>query len=649
MAEPLLWLERVSRHFASPAGEVAVLDEVSLQIEAGDMVAIIGASGSGKSTLMNLLGCLDRPSRGCYRVAGRDTARLDSDALAALRRERFGFVFQRYHLLPHLDAADNVAMPAIYAGLGQTPRRQRALALLGRLGLSTHADKPGCLLSGGQQQRVSIARALMNGGEVILADEPTGALDSQSGREVMAILHQLHQAGHTIIIVTHDPSIAAQACRIIELSDGRVVRDQRGSGPAGAGAQATVSCPERPAPPARRAGHLADAFNMALFALRANRLRTCLTMLGIMIGIAAVVTVVALGQGASDAVLKDIRQIGTNAIYVYRGSDWADDRASSIDTLGPEDLSALSAASYVDSVSPLGGAKMRAQWRHADADVQVFGGGADVFRVMGRQVVEGRGISAEDIRQQNQVVVLDPNTRRKLFGDRREVLGEVVQLGPLPATVIGVTDRDRYNEGSSQLLVWTPYSTAASRLFGYAHFDMLIVRIRDGVPMALAEAQVTRQLTRLHGRKDFFTSNLDAIYQSMKRVNDTMSLQLSVVALIALLVGGIGVMNIMLVSVAERTREIGIRMAVGARQRDVLLQFLIEAVMVCLLGGMVGIGLALAFGLVFPLLSDSIQLRYSWPSVVVALGCSMLVGVGFGYFPARKAARLDPVVALARE
>ena len=295
--------------------------------------------------------CAFSPQHGCYRVGGVDVATLGADELAHLRREHFGFVFQRYHLLPHLNALDNVAMPAVYAGVGQTERRQRARALLCRLGLESHLTQRCNQLSGGQQQRVSIARALMNGGSVILADEPTGALDSQSGQEVMSILGELNQAGHTVIIVTHDHQVASVANRVIELRDGVLISDTGRS----AGSPAEVELPAfQPVVPERfNTGRLADALKMALFALRANRLRTLLTMLGIVIGIASVVAIVALGQGAREAVLKDIRAIGTNAIQVFRGKDWSDDKAESIRTLLPSDLTALAGEPYVDSVTPM--------------------------------------------------------------------------------------------------------------------------------------------------------------------------------------------------------------------------------------------------------------------------------------------------------
>lgn len=347
--------------------------------------------------------------------------------------------------------------------------------------------------------------------------------------------------------------------------------------------------------------------------------------------------------------LKDIRAIGTNSIMVFRGQDWSDDKAESIRSLLPRDLTALAREPYVDSVTPMTSRAVRLRAGNVDLNAEAFGGDADIFRVMGREIQLGRGLSPEDVRRQAQVVVIDPNARRKLFGNRRDVLGQVVLVGAIPAEVIGVASKDNQQWNANQVMVWLPYSTAASRLFGQLHFDRLTIRVREGVSMPLAERQITRLLSMLHGSKDFFTHNLDRVYQSMNRITQSLSLFLALVALISLIVGGIGVMNIMLVSVSERTREIGIRMAVGARQRDVLLQFLIEAVLVCLAGGVLGITLALALGEVFSVFVTSFTMIFSLGAALFAMVCAMLIGVLFGYFPARNAARLDPVVALARE
>ncbi|WP_153101826.1 MacB family efflux pump subunit [Paraburkholderia hayleyella] len=649
--EPLLELIGVGRSFPAGEREVSVLREINLTIYAGEIVALMGASGSGKSTLMNLLGCLDHPSTGRYRVGGRETGELSSDELAQLRREHFGFIFQRYHLLPHLSAAGNVEMPAIYAGVPHGPRHARAEALLARLGLAERAEHRPSQLSGGQQQRVSIARALMNGGEVILADEPTGALDSKSGQEVIRILRELNALGHTVIIVTHDEKVAANARRIIELSDGVIVSDRVNEPPE----EAVAVAPESRLPPHERRltaslGRFAEAFRMAWVALVSHRLRTALTMLGIIIGITSVVSIVAIGAGAKAYMLKEIGEMGTTTINLYPGKDWGDINASSILTLVPADAAALRDLYYVDSVTPGVSRGLLLRRGNVDVNAEVNGVGESFFQVQGIKLAQGIAFGADDLRRQAQVAVIDANTQRKLFAHGEDPLGQVILVDNLPCVVIGVTAEKKSLFGSNKSLnLWLPYTTANGRLFGQQSLDSITVRVRDGQPGAAAEAGIVQLMTQRHGRKDFFTFNMDSVARTMQRTSQSITLLLSLIAVISLVVGGIGVMNIMLVSVTERTREIGIRMAVGARQSDVMQQFLVEAVLVCLLGGAIGVALSFAFGVLFSLLVDQWKMVFSGLSIALAVICSTLIGIVFGFVPARNASRLDPVDALARD
>lgn len=650
MGKALLEVRDLWREFPSGEGTVAVLKGIDLTIEAGEMVAIMGASGSGKSTLMNILGCLDRPTRGQYEVAGQSTAALEPDQLARLRREHFGFIFQRYHLMGDLTAEGNVEIPAIYAGMPPVQRHERAQALLQRLGLGDRTGHRPGQLSGGQQQRVSIARALMNGGDVILADEPTGALDSVSGAEVMRILRELHADGHTVILVTHDAQVASHAQRVIEISDGRIVADRRQG----------ETAPVTAAPPARdRASgswlhahwdRLAEAFTMALRAMAGHRLRTLLTMLGIVIGIASVVSVVALGQGSRERILKDISAMGTNTIDIFPGKNFGDRRAATIHTLIPSDARALSQLSYVDSVSPNVSTSVTSRRGNVEASATVSGVSEAFFRVKGYTLAEGQGFDADSVSRLGQEAVIDPNTRRALFAPSEAAVGQVIFLGSVPVRVIGVTAPLESAMGNSDALnIWVPYTTAMKRMLGQDHLRNITLRISDQVPSAAAEQGIVALLTQRHGVQDFFTRNSDSIRQTVENATQTMTMLVSAIALISLVVGGIGVMNIMLVSVTERTQEIGVRMAVGARQSDILRQFLIEAVLVCLIGGVLGIGIALLIGLLFERLGGNFSMVYSSASIVTAFGVSTLIGVVFGFLPARNAARLDPVDALARQ
>ncbi|MER0433646.1 MacB family efflux pump subunit [Aeromonas caviae] len=674
MSEPLIRLKGIERRYPSGEHEVTVLHPLDLAIDAGEMVAIVGASGSGKSTLMNLLGCLDRPSGGQYLFRGQDTATLDALSLARLRCHHFGFIFQRYHLLPHLDAAANVEIPAIYAGTARAERQARARTLLSRLGLQDRSHHRPGQLSGGQQQRVSIARALANGGEVILADEPTGALDSQSGKEVMAILKELHAQGHTIILVTHDMAVASHADRIITLRDGRVVEDSGhratddnapSPSPSGAPAHPLPGDGSQLAPPpvgqdaqgtgaavrtaSRGWDRYREAGRMALHAMLAHRMRTFLTMLGIIIGIAAVVSVVALGQGARAKVIDDINAMGTNTIDIFPGKDWGDEKAASIQTLNERDLDALLGQPYLEGASPQIATSGQLRYRNKTSSGSVIGVGNDFFRVKGMTLTQGRLLDERDIRNRTAVAVVDGKTIESLLG-KVDPVGQVVLVGTLPVRIVGVvTQETGFGRSSQSVNVWLPYSAVMSRLLSQQHFTQITIRVKDGVQPALAEQAAVALLTQRHGVKDFFTFSSDSIVKSVEKTTATLTLLVSAIAVISLIVGGVGVMNIMLVSVVERTREIGIRIAVGARQSDILQQFLIEAVMVSLLGGLLGIGLALLIGALFSLLVESFQMRFSLFSILMAFGCSSLIGILFGYLPARNAARLDPVEALARE
>ncbi len=662
-APPLLQFSGIGRSFPSGDAEVAVLKDIDLDIAAGEFVAIMGASGSGKSTLMNLIGCLDRQSCGSYRLEGREVGALGNDELAALRREKFGFIFQRYHLLPHLDATGNVEMPAIYDGVPAAERHRRAEALLLRLGLAERTHHRPHQLSGGQQQRVSIARALMNGGQIILADEPTGALDTHSGQEVMAILRELNERGHTIILVTHDTNVAAHAHRIIEISDGEIVADRinaRFSVEVAevAGVAEVPESPQQqaPLPPVHPRGKpnpltlYLEAFKMAWIALVSNRMRTLLTMLGIIIGITSVVSIVAIGEGARRYVLKDIQEIGTSTIEIFRGRDFGDDRQQGIRPLTPADMHALAELPYIDAVIPNVSSTVRLRYRNLDFSANASGSTQDYLRARGLKIAQGVSFQEGEVRRQAQVVVIDHKTRRKLFPHLDNPLGQVVLIDSLPCTVIGVLEEKETAFGdSSTLKVWLPYTTANARLFGRQDFAGLTVKVKDGQSMKAVEKAIADLLERRHGGKDFFIQNLDSIIKTVENTGRSLTLMLSAIAVISLVVGGIGVMNIMLVSVTERTREIGIRMAVGARQVDVLQQFLTEAVMVCLIGGLIGIALSYGIAFVFSLFVSKWEMVFSVASILAAFFCASLTGIVFGYLPARNAARLDPIDALARE
>ena len=716
MATPvLIELREVRKRFGGHDGvpEVEILHGINLRIQAGEYVAIVGASGSGKTTLMNILGCLDRPGSGEYLFQGEAVSGLDDDALAALRREVFGFVFQGYHLIGTSSALDNVAMPARYAGVSEQARHERAAALLSRLGLAERLQYLPHQLSGGQQQRVSIARALVNGGRVILADEPTGALDSTSGEQVMQQLDELAAAGHTLILITHDPTVAARARRIVSMADGRIVGDvtapvdgkvrplpatdrsvaddslpvrhadapvRKGGRPCAeapaevpadvpteapadlsdlhplrgrGGKPAPAGYPAQDLPPLRGRGRLPlladlpEILRSAWRVMRLNRLRTGLTLLGIIIGVASVIVMLAVGQGSQEKVLAEMQTFGLRTIYIFR--EWLSDTQQAR-PLSMADVAAVQQVPNVEQASPVidqNGIIVRHGNRTLRTNLSATT--RHFAQALNWPVSQGTLLETEDEHDLRKVVLLGERVREALFGAHGQAVGQEILVGNVPFRVIGVMAPKPapFPEDDVNNQVIVPVGAAAVRLVGSMELSRINVVIRDMRHAAETEAAIVKTLTARHGRKDFNILNQAQAVQQLAQANRTLTLMLGLIAAISLLVGGIGVMNVMLMTVRERTREIGIRMATGARQADILRQFLVEAMLLTGLGGTVGVSGGLLVGLGLKALG--IPMVFSPLAAAMAFGCAVATGVIFGFMPARQAARLDPVRALAGE
>ncbi len=642
-AVPLIELSGITKTFYNGELAVEVLHGIDLTILPGEFVAIVGTSGSGKSTLMNILGCLDRPTTGRYRFLGRDVADFDRDDLARLRRETFGFVFQSYNLIGGSTARENVEVPAVYSGMPPAERHARATELLTALGLGERTGHRPNQLSGGQQQRVSIARALMNGGRVILADEPTGALDSKSGAEVMQLLHKLSADGHTIILITHEREVAEQAQRIIEIRDGNIVSDP--------GPRRREGGEPDFAPHIDRTSPLSDvveASRTALRALRANVFRAALTLLGIVIGVAAVIAMLAIGDGAKQSVIDQISSMGTNLLTVRPGAPNQRGRDTTA-TLVPDDVRAIGELPNVLAAVPEQSATVTIRYGNADHRTSATATGADFTIARDWPIARGTFFSAADERSYATVAVLGQTVANALFGDADPV-GEFVVVNSIMFQVVGVMGPMGATPwGSDQDdVIFVPYSTGSLRLFGQRYLRSATVAVEDVAQIDDTQEAVHALLLARHGGvEDFQIRNMASIIESASETQNTLTVLLGTVAAISLLVGGIGVMNIMLVSVTERTREIGIRMATGARMKNILQQFLIEALVVSALGGVIGVIVGLGAAAIIAAFDTPIV--YSLPPVVLAFGCAFATGLIFGYLPARKAARLDPVVALASE
>ncbi|MDK1494749.1 MacB family efflux pump subunit [Sinorhizobium sp. 7-81] len=644
----LLSLRDVSKTYFNGDLAVEVLHDISLDIEAGEFVAIIGQSGSGKSTLMNILGCLDQPTSGEYLIDGERVSGFDGDELAALRRRTFGFVFQAYNLIPTASARENVEVPAVYAGMPARDRHDRAEELLKSLKLGERLDHRPTQLSGGQQQRVSIARALMNGGRVILADEPTGALDSQSGDEVMALLREMNENGHTVIVITHSREVAEQADRLIEIHDGRIVADRAKKGRSNP--EAAIGLAQRTREGFAAIADLSEAVKMAMRALRANLFRTILTLLGIVIGVGSVVAMLAIGTGAQDSVLSRISSMGSDLLLVrpsmanFRGS-----AGGSNVTLVPADADAILELPNVAFAVPEMTSTVTLRRGNVDYQTTANGTVPQFTAAKSWSVGHGEFINRDDMESYAPVAVLGQTVVKTLFADGSDPIGQYVLVNKIPFQVIGVMSEKGASAGGNDQddVVLVPLTTGSMRIFGQRNIRTITVEVKDASAIDLTQERIQALLNERHKKEDTQITNMSSVREAFTETSNTMKLFLGSVAAISLLVGGIGVMNIMLVSVSERTREIGVRMATGARERDILVQFIVEALVVSAIGGAIGVVAGLGTGALAK--TFGMPVSFTIGPVALAFACSFLTGLLFGFLPARNASRLQPAVALSAD
>ena len=640
--------------------KVEALRDVSLKISSGEFVAIMGASGSGKSTLMHVLGLLDRPDSGEYHLAGAEVTKLSDPELALVRNRLVGFVFQQFHLLPRMTALENAELPLIYAG--KRHLKDRAMKELQEVGLGDRMFHRPNEMSGGQQQRVAIARSLVNDPPIIFADEPTGNLDSKSKEEIILILKKLNQQGKTIVIVTHESEIAAHAKRIIQMRDGQVISDKTVS----VEENVVVSLPQdliksilsKSSTTVKGGIEFLDYMRQAVSAMFSHKMRAFLSILGILIGVAAVIAMLAVGQGAKESIEKQLASLGSNLLMVRPGAQKSSGvalQAGTVTRFTFQDVSAIEKLNdYVEKAAPSVTSRGQIVYGNKNWNTQVEGTGVNYEQLRAATPTIGRFFSEEEVKMRSKVALLGTTVIKEIFGDSNPI-GETIKINLINFKVIGILPaKGSTGPRDQDDTVIIPITTAMYRVLGKEYIDSIYVGAKSADLTDATEDQVSKVIIKQHrlitkDQKDSFSIfNMADIKKTLEATTQTMSLLLGAIAAISLLVGGIGIMNIMLVSVTERTREIGLRKAIGANNKDIMTQFLIEAVLMSFIGGILGIALGTGISVLITLFSGW-AVKISLFPVVLATTFSLIVGIVFGLWPAKKASKLDPIEALRYE
>jgi len=656
----MIELRNIHKTYQMGEVEVKALQDVSLKIAPGEFVAIMGPSGSGKSTLMHILGLLDRPDTGEYYLGERKINVLSDEELSAIRNRLVGFVFQQFHLLPRMTALENATLPLIYAG--KRHLKEKAREKIEEVGLADRMNHRPNELSGGQQQRVAIARSLVNDPLVILADEPTGNLDSKSQEEIISILKDLNQKGKTIIVVTHEKEIAVHARRIIHMLDGRIISDEKSAGfgapkPAESQVDKIMNIVLSKSERAARETEFFDYLRQASGAMVSHKMRSFLSILGILIGVAAVIAMLAVGQGAKESIEKQLASLGSNLLVVRPGSPRVGGvalEAGTVTRFTFQDVVAIEKlGSEVNRVSPSVTGKGQIVYANKNWNTQIEGVGVDYASIRASQAAVGRFFTEDEVKLRDKVALLGTTVVKQLFGDADPV-GETIKINLLNFKVIGVLPEKGatgFHDQDDTVLI--PVTTAMYRVFGKEYIDSIYVEAKSPDLIDAAQEAITGLIIKQHhlnkNEEDSFQiRNMADIKNALETTTKTMSLLLGSIAAISLLVGGIGIMNIMLVSVTERTREIGLRKAIGATNKDIMVQFLIEAVLMSFIGGVVGILLGGSVSVLITLFAGW-TVKVSPFSIILATTFSLVVGIAFGLWPAQKASKLDPIEALRYE
>lgn len=629
-------------------GKTQVLKDINISIQKGEFVILLGKSGSGKSTLLNMIGLIDEPNSGEYSFNNTDLYSLNSEEKSAFRRDNLGFIFQRYNLMPLQSVLENVIMGALYAKKNKAAAINKAKVLLDKLELSEHIHKKAAHLSGGQQQRVSVARALINDANFILADEPTGALDSANGLKLMQILKELNDNGVGIILVTHDESLCKYASRIIKMKDGEIISDEKCKD------FNKAMLNDNNENHAKLKDKIIASFSffsqnvkLALNNLITNKLRSFLTMLGLIIATASVISTISLGNGAKADILEEIKSLGTNTIIIHKGSRFGDRNAGRIKDLTYQDLELVKKLDYVKEVgveSSLSGAYVT--YQKTEVDVIATGVFANFLQISAKDMKEGRFFTEQEEKDAKNVCVISENLAKTLF-KLESPLDKIIYLKGQPLRVIGVLKKDKQERDGFDVRVYLPNNTISTKFDGKKYIRQIVVLLNDDVNSELADSSIKQILEIKKGANSILTFNQDAIKKSIESTTNTLGLMIFGIAFIAMIVGGIGVMNIMLVVVKERTKEIGVKLAIGASPSYISTGFLIESVVLCSVAASIGVMIALMLVYGINLLDAPIKMIIDSEAILLGFLSSTLVGLFFGYFPAKQASKLIPAVALS--
>ena len=660
----MIIIENIHKSYQMGNYKVQAINGMSLQIQKGEFVAIMGPSGSGKSTLMHILGCLDKPDNGKYLFNNIDINEMNDNQLAYIRNKYIGFVFQNFSLLSRVNAFKNVELPMIYGNVAE--RKDRINNILNSVNLSTRVNHNPNELSGGQQQRVAIARALVNNPHILLADEPTGNLDTQSGKEIMEIIKDLNQKGLTIALVTHDHNISTYAKRIIHVSDGKIESDEIRKNIMVANMQGVNSNDDKlklkrkPKENIFNFTEILDSVKMAVSGLLINKLRSFLAMLGVIIGVSAVIAMISIGQGASKDITSRIESMGSNVLTLFParargpGSRVSSAMGGSV-SLKLEDAAAIKKeVESVKNVAPVANKNAQVVYGSKNTNTSIYGTHPEFLEVRNFKVAEGEFFSAKEINSRLKIAVLGKTVVEALFEEDEDPIGKNIKIDRLRFKVIGVLAEKGaggWRDEDDKIII--PLSTAQKRLFGNDKLNSIYIQVKEEKLMNFALEEVTSLLRKRHklreGEEDDFMIRSQAeLLEAVKSTSRTFSMLLAGIASVSLLVGGIGIMNIMLVSVTERTREIGVRKAIGAKYRDILTQFMVEAIVICVIGGLFGIITGIFSSKIMSMIGKWSTL-ISLLSIIISFSFALTIGLIFGLYPAMNAAKMNPIDALRYE